>query len=48
MSEKELSGTMYDEQGEMMVHEQIMDSYREGTFGRKSETEFQQGKQRNN
>lgn len=46
MKERELYGTLYDEQGEMMVHEQLMDSYREGTFGRKTETEFQQGKQR--
>lgn len=32
MNEKEtMSGTIFDEQGEMMVWEQLMDSYREGT-----------------
>ncbi|WP_209122096.1 hypothetical protein [Alkalihalobacillus sp. BA299] len=31
MKEHKLSGTIYDEEGEMMVLEQIMDSYRVGT-----------------
>ncbi|MDE5412309.1 hypothetical protein [Alkalihalobacterium chitinilyticum] len=44
MKEHKLTGTIYDEQGETMVLEQIMDSYRVGT----TEDERVNGQQRNN
>ncbi|WP_281248929.1 hypothetical protein [Bacillus alkalicellulosilyticus] len=31
MKEHKLTGTIYDTEGEMMVREQLMDSYRTGT-----------------
>ncbi|WP_179295616.1 hypothetical protein [Bacillus sp. FJAT-45350] len=32
MKEHKLHGTIYDVEGEMMVHEQLMDSYRVGVI----------------
>ncbi|WP_216828932.1 hypothetical protein [Alkalihalobacterium elongatum] len=43
MKEHKLTGTVYDEDGEMMVLEQIMDSYRVGT----TEDERLNGQQQN-
>ncbi|MFV8827568.1 hypothetical protein [Alkalihalobacterium sp. APHAB7] len=44
MKEHKLTGTVYDEDGEMMVLEQIMDSYRVGT----TEDDRANGQQQNN
>ncbi len=37
VKEHKLHGTIYDVEGEMMVHEQVMDSYRGGALSNRVE-----------